>query len=147
MIPPVLVWVVFALAMWFLSVSVPVLLLKTGPNIVFPVIMTAIGAFIILSCAVTFMRKKTTLNPMKPELATALIKTGLYQYSRNPIYLGFVIMLTGWSVYLNNVPAFILIAGFIFYMNRFQIEPEERSLSRIFGAEFELYKRTVRRWL
>ena len=84
---------------------------------------------------------------MKPELTTTLIKTGLYQYSRNPIYLGFVIMLTGWGLYLNNAPGLILVVGFIYYMNRFQIEPEEESLSRIFGTEFELYKRTVRRWL
>ncbi|MCB1948129.1 isoprenylcysteine carboxylmethyltransferase family protein [Nitrosomonas sp.] len=147
LIPPALIWIVFAAAMWVLSVSVPVLLLKTEPHFVLPLILIAIGVIIITSCAVIFMCQKTTLNPMKPELTTTLIKTGLYQYSRNPIYLGFVIMLTGWGLYLNNAPGLILVVGFIYYMNRFQIEPEEESLSRIFGTEFELYKRTVRRWL
>ena len=93
------------------------------------------------------MRLKTTLNPMKPELTTVLIKTGIYQYSRNPIYLGFVIILLGWGIYLSNALALLFVAGFVYYMNRFQIEPEEKSLSQIFGAQFEEYKHKVRRWL
>lgn len=139
--------VVFAIAMWFLAISFPVSLFESEPPILFPLLMIAIGLLVIVLCAVTFIRKKTTLNPLKPELATILISSGLYQYSRNPIYLGFVIILAGWGMYLNNIPALLLIAGFIFYMDQFPIELEEKLLSQIFGDQFEIYKRNVRRWL
>ncbi|SEN07224.1 Protein-S-isoprenylcysteine O-methyltransferase Ste14 [Nitrosomonas marina] len=139
--------VLFAIAMWFLAILFPVSLFKTEPHALFPLLMIAVGLLVILLCAATFIRKKTTLNPIRPESTTILISSGLYQYSRNPIYLGFVIILAGWGMYLNNIPALLLIAGFIFYMDRFQIELEEQLLSQIFGDQFEIYKRSVRRWL
>ena len=95
----------------------------------------------------SFVRAKTTVNPMKPASASALVVSGLYARSRNPMYLGLLLILIGWAVYLSNGLAFLLLLAFILYMNRFQIEPEERALISLFGQEFVAYKSRVRRWL
>lgn len=84
---------------------------------------------------------------MKPESSSTLIKTGLYRYSRNPIYLGLAVILFGWGVYLSNILTLLFLVGFVLYLNRFQIEPEEKSLEQRFGVQFEEYKHKVRRWL
>lgn len=147
LIPPALLLILFAILMWFIAMSLPQLSLTQEIHFSIPLFMVMSGIFLVLMSSVVFLRLKTTLNPMKPEFATVLIKTGVYQYSRNPIYLGLTIILLGWGVYLNNILALLFVAGFVYYINRFQIKPEEESLSKIFGVQFEEYKRSVRRWL
>lgn len=63
------------------------------------------------------------------------------------MYLGFLLMLVGWGVYLSNLAALLLVPSFIVYMNRFQIMPEERALAAKFGAQYVAYMQEVRRWL
>ena len=93
------------------------------------------------------MRARTTINPVKPSSASSLVITGIYRLTRNPMYLGSLFILLGWAVFLANVLAFLLLPGFVLYINRFQIIPEETALSGIFGSEFATYKANVRRWL
>ena len=68
-------------------------------------------------------------------------------YSRNPMYLGFLLLLLALACYLMNVAAMALLPLFVLYMNRFQIAPEERFLLQKFGAEYQAYCERVRRWL
>ena len=63
------------------------------------------------------------------------------------MYLGFLLVLIGWAVYLSNIIATVMIAAFVVYMNRFQIAPEERALAAKFGARYTAYTQRVRRWL
>jgi len=63
------------------------------------------------------------------------------------MYLGFFVVLLGWAIFLSNIVAFLLLPAFIFYMNRFQIGPEEKALVALFGQSFVAYKARVRRWL
>jgi len=84
---------------------------------------------------------------MKPQSSSVLVVSGVYKLTRNPMYLGFLLVLLGWAVFLSNVLAFLLLQAFIAYMNRFQIEPEERALASLFGQDFADYKSRVRRWL
>lgn len=74
-------------------------------------------------------------------------KFGVYCFSRNPMYLGFLLALAGWIVYLSNVLAALLLPAFVAYMNRFQIKPEERALLTKFGPSFAHYMAAVPRWL
>jgi len=76
-----------------------------------------------------------------------LVARGIYRYSRNPMYLGFLLLLTALACYLMNAAAFILLPLFLLYMNRFQIVPEERHLLQKFGTEYQAYTTQVRRWL
>jgi protein-S-isoprenylcysteine O-methyltransferase Ste14 len=75
------------------------------------------------------------------------VTSGIYGFTRNPMYLGMLFVLIGWALYLGNALALLLLPVFIFYMNRFQIEPEERVLTTLFGPEFLEYASRVRRWI
>ncbi len=93
-----------------------------------------------------FRRAATTVNPMDPNLSSSLVQHGIYRFSRNPMYLGFLLVLVGWALWLGSLPALIWLPVFVIYMNRFQIVPEERMLLAKFGDSYGDYCRRVRRW-
>ncbi|KAB7622581.1 methyltransferase family protein [Alkalilimnicola sp. S0819] len=105
------------------------------------------ASLLVAAGGLAFRRARTTVNPMNPTQARALVTAGVYRYTRNPMYLGFVLLLVGWALYLANLPALLVVVGFIGYMNRYQIHPEERTLARLFGAAYREYCQRVRRWL
>ena len=105
------------------------------------------GIVIAVSGFAAFRRARTTVNPMKLDSSSALVKTGIYKLTRNPMYLGLFLVLLAWAILLSNWLTFLFLPFFIFYMNRFQIKPEETALTSIFGQEFVAYKARVRRWL
>ena len=92
-------------------------------------------------------RANTTWKPATPGRTSCLVTTGVYGFTRNPMYLGTLLILLGWAVVLESPFALVLPAAFIFYMNRFQIRPEERTLSALLGRDYSDYLRHVRRWL
>ena len=109
--------------------------------------LVVIGLSISISGMVSFRRAKTTINPSKPSAASSLVTSGVYRYTRNPMYLGLSITLMGWAVFLSNPLALLAVPPFVLYVNRLQINPEERVLSSLFGAEYAAYTEKVRRWL
>lgn len=146
-IPPVLVVVIFAFLMWLMTkFTVDVEFLMSYRWMLCVPLFCLGGIFSLLGVA-SFKTAQTTVNPTKPEASSALVKTGIYQYSRNPMYVGFLFILLAWGFLLSNAYAIAITPGFVFYLNRFQIRPEEKMLSRIFGDEFCGYQKRVRRWL
>ena len=111
------------------------------------VILFAVGFGFAISGAISFRVAKTTVNPLKPETASSLVTSGVFKYSRNPMYVGLAIILLAWTTYLAVPLGLLAVVGFIAYIQRFQIVPEERALVVLFGNEFEAYQSTVRRWL
>jgi protein-S-isoprenylcysteine O-methyltransferase Ste14 len=109
--------------------------------------VAVLGAAAAVAGVVAFRRHKTTVNPLTPDQTTSLVASGIYRVTRNPMYLGFLLMLAGWSLYLANWVAALLLPVFVVYMNRFQIQPEERALREKFGRSFIEYMSAVRRWL
>jgi protein-S-isoprenylcysteine O-methyltransferase Ste14 len=107
----------------------------------------ALGVAISLAGVVAFRRARTTTNPLRPDAASALVVTGIYTRTRNPMYLGFVVMLLAWCAWLAHPVALLGIPGFVLWMNRLQIPAEERAIGALFGAEFEQYCARVRRWI
>lgn len=105
------------------------------------------GIGIMLLAAVTMSRANTTLLPFTPERASSLVTTGVFGYSRNPIYLGDVLLLLAWALWLQSVPALLGLMVFVAYMNRVQIAAEERALTLRFGQAYTDYCARVRRWL
>jgi protein-S-isoprenylcysteine O-methyltransferase Ste14 len=95
----------------------------------------------------SFRRARTTVNPLKPDAASSLVVVGVYRWTRNPMYLGFLIVLLGLAVFLSAPLALAAIPLYVLYMTRFQICPEERALEARFGAEFAAYRGRVRRWI
>ncbi|HNC24962.1 MAG TPA: isoprenylcysteine carboxylmethyltransferase family protein [Opitutaceae bacterium] len=105
------------------------------------------GLVIAILGVISFRRARTTVNPLQPENVSALVVTGIYRVTRNPMYLGLLWIQLGWSVWLGNPVTLVSPVLFVAYMNRFQIHPEERALSARFGPAFAAYQSRVRRWL
>lgn len=110
-------------------------------------IMIVIGLVVEAVCAAAFLRAKTTVSPLRPDKASALVTGGLYGMSRNPMYLGLVILLLGWGLRLGDGFALLIPPLFLWAITVLQIKPEERALSAKFGAAYEAYRARVRRWI
>lgn len=101
-----------------------------------------------LVALIQFYVQKTTIDPSKPSKTVKLVTNGVYAFTRNPMYLAMLLLLLGWGgLWLGNAFNTLLAAGFVGYMNRFQIMPEEETLERIFGSSYRSYCLSVRRWL
>ncbi len=90
---------------------------------------------------------KHTVNPTNPVASTALLVCGVYRLTRNPMYLGFALLLLALAVWLGKMSALLLVPLFMAYLQHFQIRPEEDALHARFGASFDTYCQQVRRWL
>ena len=146
-VPPVAVTFLTALLMWLVARSLPAGAFVVPARIQFAMILAIIGAATSTLGVVAFRRASTTVNPMKPEAASSLVHSGIYTVTRNPMYLGLLLVLTGWAIFLSNAIAFLFLPAFVLYINRFQITLEERALTSLFGQEFVTYQSRVRRWL
>ncbi|WP_281645718.1 isoprenylcysteine carboxylmethyltransferase family protein [Parendozoicomonas sp. Alg238-R29] len=146
-IPPVALVIVSGIAMWGVSLASNGFLLSE------PVRMFLLGLFLLagISIAVagvkSFKSAQTTVNPMKPESSSSLVSSGIFQRTRNPMYVGMALALIGWGLFLANVYSLAIVLGFVLYMTRFQIIPEERVMAELFGIDFETYRKQVPRWL
>lgn len=145
-IPPPLVALLTAAAMWGFSstgrIELPIAL-RIGVGLV-----AALAGFgIAISGVIAFRRAHTTVSPLKPETASRLVTSGVYRFTRNPMYLGLCVVLTAWAFVLSSALLLLGPLAFILYITRFQIVPEERMLSRLFGDAFADYQARVRRWI
>jgi len=95
----------------------------------------------------TFRQAGTTVDPLAPTRTARLVSTGLYRYTRNPMYLGHVFLLVAWAAWLHNAAALLGVAAYVMYVTRFQIRPEERHLALRFPADFARLRQQSRRWL
>jgi protein-S-isoprenylcysteine O-methyltransferase Ste14 len=146
-IPPLAVAVLVAALMWLVTWAAPACSFAIPASNLLAAGFAVAGVVMIAMGVASFRRAGTTVNPMKPDTASSLVLSGVYQVTRNPMYLGFLLLLAGWASFLSNALAFLLLPTFVFYMNYFQIEPEERALASRFGQPFVDYKSRVRRWL
>lgn len=146
-IPPPVIDATFALAMWATARLLPGLSADWPGRIALSVALALAGVFLALAGVVSFRRHRTTVNPLKPQAASALVSTGVYAFTRNPMYLGMLVVLVAWGLYLSNLAAAVLVPLFVPCLNRLQILPEERVLRARFGAAFDAYAARVRRWI
>lgn len=133
--------------MWLVSRATPRLGFDLSTHVWLGVVLGVAGFVIGATGVATFRKAKTTTNPIKIHSSSSLVTWGVYRRSRNPMYLGGLMMLSGWALILSNVPAFVWLALYVVYINRFQIAPEERALTSLFGNEYVAYQARVRRWL
>lgn len=146
-VPPVVIVLIAAAAMWLVALSTPDFQFRIpGRQMIATGIFVA-GIVVVGFGVAPFRRAKTTVNPRQPQNASALVTSGIYRATRNPMYLGLLLVLVAWGVMLAHGLALIVLPGFVLYMNRFQIAPEEAVLTGLFGRAFTEYNRNVRRWL
>ena len=146
-VPPVIVFII-CLALMFAIYSI-----SKGLSFQFPFrttlsrIFLAMGFLSGLMGIVSFRTTGTTVDPTNPQKATSLVTSGVYQYSRNPMYLGMAFILMGGAIRIGNPVCLLSIVLFVWYMTSYQIKPEEEALTKVFGQEYEEYTKRVRRWI
>lgn len=118
------------------------------PGQVYVAAIILVASFAVMALALReFRRARTTVNPLQPETASALVQRGVFSVSRNPMYLGLLGILVAWTLYLGAIAGIVVLVLFVAWMNRFQIGPEERAMATLFDREFSRYRSRVRRWL
>ncbi|KAB2826394.1 methyltransferase family protein [Aliivibrio finisterrensis] len=146
-IPPPLVMLLFMVTVFGFDKIMPFdLFYLPWLTYVLVISLIALGGGVSLWGVKEFRDAKTTVNPLKPESSSSLVNSGIYQYTRNPMYLGFLLILLSSVVYTQQPLGLVSALGFVAYMNRFQIEPEEKILVKLFGDEFVDYMNKVKRW-
>lgn len=146
-VPPVLIALGVAGLMWLVTLVTPSLQAPVPYRLVVASVLFVAAAILFASAAVVVMRAGTTVNPVTPQRSRELVTTGVYGFTRNPMYLAMLLALIAFSALVSNAFAAALTAVFVMYINRFQIAPEERFLSARFGQRYEAYLRKVRRWV
>jgi protein-S-isoprenylcysteine O-methyltransferase Ste14 len=146
-VPPVVLAAIAALAMWGAAAVWPGAGFPVPGKNVLSALFVALGAAVALAGVAAFHAHRTTVNPTRPSAASSVVRDGVYRHTRNPMYLGLALGLAGWGVHLANAASLALLPAFVAYLNRFQIEPEERALRARFGQEFADYMAAVRRWV
>ncbi len=116
-------------------------------NIIWPIAFFIVGFLVALAGVKEFSQHQTTVNPLDPTQSSTLVTSGIYQLTRNPMYLGMLIILLGWGDLLDNILAFSGALIFFIYISTFQIAPEEEVMKDKFGDSFIEYCRQVRRWI
>ncbi len=148
-IPPPLIDAVCAGMMWALARAFPQAKLSDGSVWVTgaALALAALGGGVALAGVLAFRRARTTVNPLAPQRASALVTSGIYRVTRNPMYLGMLIVLAGWAVWLGNAAAWLGLPLSVALLTVLQIRPEERILAERFGADLKRYAARVRRWI
>lgn len=145
-LPPAIVFLLFLAIMYLLVQAMPVGYFDFFGRLLLAKVMVALALVVALVALFQFARAKTTVDPTRPTKTSQLVTGGIYQISRNPMYLAMLLVLLAAGLYLGNAFNTLTAAGFVAYMNRFQIMPEERMLSDKFGKAYKEYCTLVRRW-
>ena len=146
-IPPPIVAAVFGVLMWAVNRKLEFGRVEFAFQTPVAIVLLVAGLLLMLVAVASFVVAKTTVNPLRPSRASSLVTTGIFRLSRNPIYLGDLLVLAALAVWLGNAVNVVLLVPFVWTINRFQIIPEERALTDLFGERYVAYCSRVRRWL
>lgn len=142
--PPLLLTLIFAVSMFGMDRIFPTFRV-IDPITKFGIVLMGLGVLLILIAAGLFKWRKTTINPFGQP--AVVVRDGVYRFSRNPMYLGMLLVLMGTGIWLGNILALLLAPGFVWIMTRWYILPEEQLMDARFGDQYRLYRRQVRRWI
>ncbi|WP_421812162.1 methyltransferase family protein [Flagellimonas sp.] len=145
-VPPALIMLVFGGLMYVLDRFLPFGEFEFFGKQELAMFLSGLGVLVMLISVVQFFSMKTTVDPLNPQKTRKLVTNGIYKFTRNPMYLGMLLFLLAFGLKLGNAFNTLLAAGFVSYMNRFQIKPEEEALSDMFGKEYSVYCKLTRRW-
>ena len=144
-IPPPLLVLILVISNYFSSKKIDLIILPTQNLISFIILL--IGILILITPIFKFIKSKTTIDPIKFKKVNRLITSGIYKYSRNPMYLGLLMIVMSSSIFYLNIFSITTPMLFYFWINIFQIKREEIFLTEKFGKEYLSYKNKTRRWI
>ena len=144
-IPPPILVLILVSSNYFSSKKIDLFYLPNQDLI--SILILLIGMLILINPIFKFIKSKTTIDPIKFKKVNKLIISGIYKYSRNPMYLGLLMIVISTSIFFLNILS--ITTPFLFYcwINRFQIKREEIFLTEKFGKEYMSYKTKTRRWI
>jgi protein-S-isoprenylcysteine O-methyltransferase Ste14 len=108
--------------------------------------LLVVALIVGVTALLQFYRANTPINPMRPENTRVLVTNGVYAISRNPMYFALLLVLLAWGLWLGNAFNTLIAAGFVSFMNKYQISLEEKALAKRFAKEYGDYLTKVRRW-
>jgi protein-S-isoprenylcysteine O-methyltransferase Ste14 len=146
-IPPPVVMLLLCALLWWAARAFPETAIAHAYLPAIGAVSILLGLALDLHPAIQFFRARTTVNPMRPSSSEALVTSGIYRFTRNPMYLGQALILLGFGLWQRSALAFVAVPILVAYLTVFQILPEERALSAKFGEAYDEYRRRVRRWL
>lgn len=142
-IPPPLVTLVIGAGMYPMGSTAAASPLRLAIALAF----VGVALVFLLPAVRSFRKARTTVNPIRIDQASSLVTGGVYRLTRNPMYLGMVLVLSGWAVWLGGITVWLGPVALLLWLDRFQIRPEERAMSARFGADYDAYRTRTRRWL
>lgn len=146
-IPPPLVALGTAFGMWVVTLFTATVPVPAGVQAMAITGFAVAGVLLSAAGVMAFRRAGTTIDPLRLERSTFLVQDGVYRISRNPMYVGVVLLLLAWAFYLAAPWALLGPVFFVLFIDRFQVRPEERALQAHFGERYARYRARVRRWL
>jgi protein-S-isoprenylcysteine O-methyltransferase Ste14 len=146
-IPPPIVTLLAGAAMWALDRWLPLGRWFEPPWHGLGALPALAGAALIIAASGRFRAVRTTINPLEPAKASQLVTDGVFRWSRNPMYLGLLLLLGGWALWLGSASPWLVLPMFTVFMTVVQIAAEEQALARVFGAAYLAYRKSVPRWL
>ncbi|SMY35242.1 methyltransferase family protein [Photobacterium andalusiense] len=144
-VPPPVLAIIALLLIYGCVLFIPVW--QFEPVWIVAILLVVIAIFIGSLSMSVFANINTTISPFTPQATTQLVTTGIYQYSRNPMYLSLLLLLIAAAFIGGELSAAIVVIAFIITINQFQIKPEEKVLLQLFGDDYRRYCQHVRRWL
>ncbi len=144
--PPVLVVALCGGLMWGLDRAAPLAHLVPPPVNRVGWLLVLLGLGVAVAAIVQFRRARTTVDPTRPAKASALVQSGIFGYSRNPMYLGMGVVLCGWALLLGSLSPWLVVPLFVALLTWLQIRPEEAVLTTLFGSDYRHYCARVGRW-
>ena len=144
-IPPPIVTLFFGLCIYFSRPYFPEFSNSVLNSL--SIISFVVGIFVFAAAVSSFKKQKTTVNPISIENASSLVVSGIFKYSRNPMYLGMSFVLLGLAFKFNLIGGLLFTGIFMLFITIFQIKPEEVAMEKLFDQEWKDYTKNVRRWL
>ncbi len=146
-IPPALQVAIFATLMWLIKKVTGSTHFEFEQQRTISWIIFSIGILIEIIAIYAFRKARTTADPLHPDKASKLVIVGIYKISRNPMYLGMLFILFSFVIRLGNLFTIPILILYIWYITTFQIKPEEKVLAKLFGEDYSIYCKKVRRWI
>ena len=144
-IPPPLIVLTLIISIYFSSKRIDLINIPFQLEISFFIL--SLGIIIFINPVLKFIKSKTTINPIQFEETNRLVTSGIFKYSRNPMYLGMLMIIISTSIFYLNIYSILTPFLFVFWINKFQIKREEVFLTEKFGKEYLSYKNKTRRWI
>jgi len=145
LVHPPIVALMFIVIAYFLGRFVPLPLVVPGILRSIGLVLTFVGFLLGIGAFMEFRKARTTLDPHGS--SKQVVTSGIYRFTRNPIYLGFLLMVIGLPLNSGLYWGIVMAPFYVFIMNGLIIQHEEAYLERKFGETYTSYTSRVRRWL